>query len=195
MYSKTRLEALSDAIFAIVMTLLILDLKVPATVPHGQLWHVLGADTESWLAFVITFFISARYWMLQHNVFHLTDRLHHHAVVATFVFLGLITILPFSSALVGKHGNDPVALAIYGVNQAAIGIALIVKMEYLRVHNKVTNSAELRYLRGRLISLSGAMLMLAIFVWFMPMKYLLFIPICFAFVVHRVMPKKPAYAE
>jgi uncharacterized membrane protein len=194
MYSKTRLEALSDAIFAIVMTLLILDLKVPGGVAPGHLWEALRADSEGWLAFVITFFISARYWMLQHDVFHLTEKLHRHAVVTTFIFLGLITILPFSSALVGHHGSDPVALSLYGANQAAIGIALIVKMEYLRHHNRVVNSAQLRYLRGRLISLSGAMVTLAVFVWFVPMRYLLFIPILFAVIAHRVLPKKPVHA-
>jgi uncharacterized membrane protein len=192
MYSKTRLEALSDAIFAIVMTLLILDLKVPANVAHGTLWEALKADSEGWMAFIITFCISARYWMLQHDVFHLTDKLHHQAVVVTFVFLGLITILPFSSALVGRHGSEPLAISLYGANQTAIGLALIVKMEYLRHQSKVINLAELRYLRGRLISLSGMMALLTVGVWILPTKYFLFLPIAFPILIHRVLPKKPA---
>jgi uncharacterized membrane protein len=195
MYSKARLEALSDGIFAIAMTLLILDLKIPTDVAPGQLWHALAADRESWLAFLITFGISSRYWMLQHNVFRLTDKVHHHAALATFVFLGLVTVLPFSSALVGHHGSEPVGLSLYCANQSAIGMALLAKLESLRRHNRIVVTPEVRYLRARLYSLSGVMASIGIAAWIVPVRYVICIPLVFMVVSRWVMPKKPVYAE
>ena len=153
MYSKHRLEGLSDAIFAIVMTLLVLELKVPTDVVHGHLWEALKLDGEDWLAFFITFLVSARYWIHQHDVFKLTDHYSHPAVVLTFIFLGLVTILPFSSTLVGRHASEPLALVLYCGNQTAIGIALIAKLEFLRRRDHIPKSAEMTRLRLRLYTI------------------------------------------
>ncbi len=55
MFSKRRIEALSDGVFAIAMTLLILDLKVPLDTPPGQLGAALLHDVASWVSFMVTF--------------------------------------------------------------------------------------------------------------------------------------------
>jgi uncharacterized membrane protein len=176
MYSKHRLEALSDAIFAIVMTLLVLELKVPNDVVHGQLWPALRLDGEDWVAFVITFFISARYWMLQHNVFKLTEGFTHHAAILTFLFLGFVTILPFSSTLLGRHISEPLAIILYLSNQAAIGLALIAKLEFIRLRDHIPKSLELTNLRLRLYTLTIVMIASAICIHFFPIRYLLSVP-------------------
>jgi uncharacterized membrane protein len=177
MYNKNRLEALSDGIFAIVMTLLVLELKVPVDIVHGHLWESLRLEGENWVAFTITFCIAARYWMLQHNVFQLTDRFTHHAVIITFVFLGMVTILPFSSSLVGRHGSEPVAFFIYCANQAAIGAALITKLEFLRIRGKIPRTAEMQHLRMRLYTLTSGMAAAAGFAWVLPIRYVWIFPV------------------
>jgi uncharacterized membrane protein len=148
MYSKKRLEALSDGIFAIAMTLLVLELKVPTDFAHGQLWQALRLESNDWLAFLITFCIAARYWMLQHNVFMLTENFTHSAVVLTFTFLGLITILPFSSSLMGRYASEPLAFCLYCANQSAIGGVLIAKLEFLRIREHLKKSAEMQHVRS-----------------------------------------------
>lgn len=177
MYRKQRVEALSDGIFAIVMTLLVLDLKVPADVPHGQLWQVLLQDPDAWLSFAITFGISARYWMLQHRVFEVMKDVPHKALILTFVFLGLVAVLPFSTALIGRHASEPVAILIYTLNQTAIGMALILKLEYVRWKEHARTTLELRQLRYRLWSLTGAMAVSAILSTLVPLKWMVILPV------------------
>jgi uncharacterized membrane protein len=191
MYSKTRLEALSDAIFAIVMTLLVLELKVPINTAPGHLAEALRQDKEAWLAFLITFCIAARYWMLQHDVFHLTERFTHHAVILTFAFLGFVTVLPFSSSLIGTHGSEPLAVFLYCLNQAAIGGALIAKLEFLRIRDHIPASADMRYIRGRLYTLTGSMAAASILIWIVPLKYIMIIPIVIITLGRRVLFRRP----
>ena len=54
MYSKQRVEALSDGIFAIVMTLLVLNLNVPANIQSGHLWQALKLESHTWASFLVT---------------------------------------------------------------------------------------------------------------------------------------------
>ena len=70
MVGKTRIEALSDALFAIVMTLLILEIKVPIGVPPYQLAAELAKDAPSWVSFAITFLLASIFWVDQHRVLH-----------------------------------------------------------------------------------------------------------------------------
>jgi uncharacterized membrane protein len=191
MYSKTRIEALSDGIFAIVMTLLVLELKVPEGLAHDQLWAALRSESESWIAFFITFFIAARYWMLQHNVIALTGNFTRQAMTITFLFLGLVTILPFSSSLVGHYGSSPLAFFLYCANQTAIGAALIAKLEYLRLRDHIPKSPDMQYVRFRLYSLTGVMAITACTATFVPLRYVFIFPAATLLISRRFLPKQP----
>lgn len=171
MYSKHRLEALSDAIFAIVMTLLILDIKVPTGVPHGQLGHALAEPFRDWIALVITFAISARFWVLQHQLFDLVENVKPRTLGTTFIFLGLITMLPFTTALWGHNITEPLAFCIYFGHQFLIGAAMLVEIESgLRDHN--LHVVESMYkLRGRLYIMLIAMGVASITTWLLPLQY------------------------
>lgn len=69
MYSKHRIEALSDAVFAIAMTLLILDIKVPDAGFPGGLAAALKHELHDWVSFLITFALTSIFWIFQHRVF------------------------------------------------------------------------------------------------------------------------------
>lgn len=171
MYSKHRLEALSDAIFAIVMTLLVLEIKVPTGVPHGQLAQALKEPFRDWVALVITFVLSARFWVLQHQLFDLLDKIKPRTLVTTFLFLGLMTLLPFSTALWGHNITEPLALAIYFGHQGLIGVAMVVEIESgLRDHNLHVVEAMYK-LRGRLYVMIIAMVAACLAVWLLPLHY------------------------
>ena len=132
MFSKHRLEALSDGVFAIAMTLLVLDIKVPVGVAKGQLGEALAKDAHGWISFAITFFIASVFWTFQHRLFELLEGVSQKMLVPTFVFLAFVSVLPFSTSLWGRHISEPLALLIYFGNQFAIAVALTVKLELAR---------------------------------------------------------------
>ena len=171
MYSKHRVEALSDGIFAITMTLLVLEIKVPTGVPHGQLAHALGQSFRDWIALGITFAISARFWVLQHQLFDLVEQIKPRTLFTTFVFLGLVTLLPFTTALWGHNISEPLAFALYFAHQSAIGLAMLLEIELgLRDHNLHVVEATYR-LRGRLYVMLIATAAAAVTAWLLPLQY------------------------
>ena len=82
MYSKQRIEILSDGIFAIVMTLLVLDVKVPVDVPSGHLWQALQMEGHLWASYLVTFVLAAYYWTIQHRLLNLIERMEPRSVSA-----------------------------------------------------------------------------------------------------------------
>jgi uncharacterized membrane protein len=149
MFSKHRIEALSDAIFAIVMTLLVLDLKVPETIPAAGLLAALAQDSATWYSFFLTFLLASVYWVLQHQVFDLLESVSNKTLAFTFLFLGCITLLPFSTALMGHH-PQPLSIAIYFANQFGIGVALTLKLETARALNHIQGGFPMKVMRLRL---------------------------------------------
>jgi uncharacterized membrane protein len=185
MYSKHRLEALSDAIFAIAMTLLVLEIRVPSGVPHGQLLHAIGQSFRDWIALAITFVISARFWVLQHQLFDLLEKIKPRTLFTTFVFLGLITLLPFTTALWGHNIAEPLAFTIYFAHQSAIGLAMLLEIELgLRDHNLHVVEAMYK-LRWRLYIMLISTAAAAVTAWLLPLQYTGFI-VAIAAVVTRL---------
>jgi len=171
MFSKQRIETLSDGIFAIVMTLLVLDLKVPLDVPAGQLAHALLQESPTWASFVITFILAARYWTLQHRLFNLLEKIRPRTVVTTFIFLSLITILPFSTSLWGHYLNDPLAFFLYILNQVLIGVVVLVELLLARHENNIRRGDALWVLSGRLYVMVGSLLVSLVAAWFLRTQY------------------------
>ena len=128
-YSKHRIEALSDGVFAIAMTLLVLDIKVPAGLAPGQVEAaVMGAQHE-WISFLITFFLASSFWVLQHRVFDVIDRLNTVSIVLTFGFLCGVSVLPFSTSVWGHNITDRFATVVYFGNQVVLAVMLLLKLE------------------------------------------------------------------
>ncbi|MES2390420.1 MAG: TMEM175 family protein [Acidobacteriota bacterium] len=171
MYSKHRLEALSDGIFAIAMTLLVLDIKIPEHVPHGQLAHALATAGPDWVAFLITFGLAARYWTLQHQLFDLLEHVKPRTLLLNFIFLALVAVLPFTTALWGHAINEPLAFCLYFGHQGLIGIAILLEIEFgLREHN-LRDVEDMHRLRGRLYTMVIAMIAASISAWLLPLRY------------------------
>jgi TMEM175 potassium channel family protein len=116
--STSRLEAFSDGVFAIAMTLLVLDLKVPPATPGGPaLWPALMHQWPAYLAFVTSFATIGIMWINHHLNFTLIRRADHTLLVLNGLLLLGVTFLPFPTALVaayvGHPGDDRTAAAVY----------------------------------------------------------------------------------
>ena len=119
-FRKNRIEALSDGVFAIVMTLLIIELAVPI-VPKLRASEELGGMLlgmwPKFFAFAISFLILGILWFIHHARFHF---IVHSNSVFTWInifFLMIVALVPFSTALIGEyHIYSKVAVIFYGIN-------------------------------------------------------------------------------
>jgi uncharacterized membrane protein len=189
MYSKNRLEALSDGIFAIAMTLLVLDLKVPTSFPHGHVWEAIRPDWEKWISFALTFGLAARFWTLQHDIFQAVETVSRNALIATFVFLGLIAVLPFTTSLLGEHFSDPSVLTLYFIHELAIASALVVKLEICNAHRHIHKGINLRPIRLRLYFICATLMACLVGIWLLPLQWLAVVPVAMGAVERRVTAK------
>lgn len=122
-----RIEALADGVFAIVMTLLILEVHVPE-LPHGTgsvgMAKALLALWPKFLSYVISFVTLGVYWVAHHLHFHSIKRADRVLLWINILFLMSIGLVPFSTALLGEYHRLPLAVAAYGANMMAVGLIL-----------------------------------------------------------------------
>jgi len=112
---RNRLETLADGVFAIVMTLLVLDLRVPETIGTGGLAGDLAALWPRFATYVITFIVLGIYWFAHHQVFHFVARVDRTLVWLNILFFMGVGLTPFAASLLGSYPNEIVALAFYGI--------------------------------------------------------------------------------
>jgi uncharacterized membrane protein len=120
-----RTEASSDGVFAVAITLLILDLRVPASVEGSNLADALCSEWPSFFAFVTSFLTILIIWINHHRLFNLIRRVARNFLDLNGLLLLTVTLVPFGTALVAEHVLGPegrLAAAIYA--GIAIGIAL-----------------------------------------------------------------------
>lgn len=170
-FSKHRIEALSDGVFAIAMTLLILDLKVPLDSAPGQLGVALKHDVASWISFCVTFGLAAVFWTLQHQVFDQLEKITLGGLTFTFIFLGFVSVLPFTTSVWGHHIREPLAFVLYFSNQLALALALTIKVELGRWAGSLKSGPETDAIRLRLYMMCLVMATGAATVGYLPRRY------------------------
>jgi uncharacterized membrane protein len=123
-----RILALSDGVFAIAVTLLILDIAVPATTSDDDLAKVLLNLWPRYLAYVLSFLVIARFWVIHHQTFRLIVRDTPVLVWLNFLLLLFIAFLPFPTAVLGSHEGSPAAAVLYAT---AVGLTSAASAAYL----------------------------------------------------------------
>lgn len=129
-----RLHGLTDGIFAIAMTLLVLNLRVPI-VSHFNNHLLLSSLRElipEFLSFVLSFAILFIYWRA-HNfvVSNLARSINVTLTNLNALFLLLIVLIPFSAEFLGRYHNSEIAILLYGINVLAISTTLIFMRNYI----------------------------------------------------------------
>ncbi|PZS26966.1 MAG: DUF1211 domain-containing protein [Pseudonocardiales bacterium] len=123
-----RVEAFSDGVFAIAITLLVLELRVPEGGTAGALWHTLYHDWPSFAAYVTSFFVIGIMWVNHHAMFRQFVRADRMLLFLNLLLLLWTALLPFSTALLARYldagGIDShVAAALYSANLLLAAIA------------------------------------------------------------------------
>lgn len=114
-----RLLALSDGVVAIALTLLVLQLAVPMVADAGspsQLAHKLGSMRDQFSSYLIAFYVIAQYWLVHHRVFRTVSGHDESLAWWNFAFLLTITLVPFTSALLGKYADNPLGVDLFNFN-------------------------------------------------------------------------------
>ena len=110
-----RILALSDGVFAIALTLLILDIVLPARTNDDNLGHALLHIWPRYLAYALSFLVIARFWVIHHQTFKLIVRDNTTLVWLNFLLLFFIAFLPFPTAVIGAHEGSAAAAVLYAV--------------------------------------------------------------------------------
>ena len=133
-YAPERLNALTDGIYAIVMTLLVLEIKPPTDreVPKGELSDELLSQGHVFLAYIVAFVVVGSLWARHHAIFHWAKECSHHTVVLNLLHVLLVTLLPFSSALIGHYHRDQLAIAIFSINLSLASLTLLALNSHIR---------------------------------------------------------------
>ncbi len=132
---KSRIEALSDGVFAIAMTLLVLKLDVPEVMHHSSnedMLHELIAMAPAFIGYVLTFLIAGGFWFLHQLTFHFIRQVDSFLVWVNLKLLMLVALLPFSAGLLSHLFVHPVSQLFYFGNQFAIACLLNIHWQYAK---------------------------------------------------------------
>ena len=149
-FGPDRLLALSDGMFAVALTLLILDIHLPEG-PKEHLGAALVSIAPRLGIFVLSFAIVAYYWFIHHLIFLYVRSASRRLLWASLLFLLMIVILPFSAGVLGRYPLTPIALATFGLNIAACSLTLWLTWVLARRGGHVVNVApeQRRYIDRR----------------------------------------------
>jgi len=125
-----RIEAFSDGVLAIIITIMVLELKVP----HGSDLHALRPMVPVFLSYVLSFIYVGIYWNNHHHLFHATEEIGGGVLWANLGLLFCLSLIPVVTAWVGENFDAPWPAALYGVVLLMSAIAWVVLERAIITH-------------------------------------------------------------
>lgn len=125
--NKNRLEAFSDGVLAIVITIMVLELRVP----HEPTWQGLAAVLPTFLSYLLSFVYVGIYWNNHHHMIHLADRVNGGILWANLHLLFWLSLFPFSTRWMDESGFLQVPVLVYGINLLCAAIAYFILQQAL----------------------------------------------------------------
>ena len=148
---RDRLTAFSDGVIAVIITIMVLELKVP----HGADWNALRGLAPIFLSYVLSFVYVAIYWTNHHHFLHTVTRVSGPILWANNHLLFWISLIPFSAGWMSENDFAPLPTAVYGVSLLMPGLAwLLLQNAITRKHGReaVLAKALGRDLKGKMSS-------------------------------------------
>jgi uncharacterized membrane protein len=146
-YRNERLLALSDGVFAIVLTLLVLELRIPALPENStalDMWNALAGIKSKMISFLISFLFIASLWFSHNQLFKLFDKVDNAILWYNNFLLLVICFIPFPTALIGEYPGNPVGIALFG--SIWVIVPFLIYIIGTRAHNKgyIHSSVDLK---------------------------------------------------
>src|SRR5512136_2712336 len=151
--SKNRLEALVDAIFAFAMTILVLSIDQPSSIPQEQAAALIPQYVihlfPQILLFVIAFFVLASFWLEHHRQFHFVRTVDPVILWLNIIILIFTVLLPFSTDFSGNFDHVQIAVVIFHLNLLVLGALFLLHWTYLGEHHHLSDPDLDIYLKKR----------------------------------------------
>ena len=145
-FASSRIASLTDGIFAIAMTLLVLTIKIPDVDSHmssAAFRKEVFSQLPGFAAWLISFAILCRLWISQHRLFEGEVSLDPNVATVNFVFLGVVSFIPYPTSLVSEHPQQTLSVFIFSAVFSVAGILLGVMWRMME-HDKM-DPAERAY--------------------------------------------------
>ncbi len=118
----SRLEAFSDGVIAILITIMVLELHVP----HEPTWSALAEKAPVLLSYTLSYVFLGIYWNNHHHMLHAADRVNGRILWANMHLLFWLSLVPFTTGWMGESGAAPFPTALYGIVLLCSGVAYLI---------------------------------------------------------------------
>jgi uncharacterized membrane protein len=125
--NKTRLEAFSDGVLAIIITIMVLEIKAPDDDNFDSLQHLIPV----FLSYVLSFIYVGIYWNNHHHMFQVVKRVNGSILWGNLFLLFWLSLIPFATSWIGEHHFSAVPMSIYGF------VLLMCSIAYNLLQNKI----------------------------------------------------------
>lgn len=119
--NKGRLEAFSDGVIAIIITIMVLEMKSPHSTELSSLIPIIPI----FISYLLSFIYVAIYWINHHNIFHRTEKINGKILWANIHLLFWLSLVPFTTSWVGENHLEPIPVALYGASLLMCSIAFL----------------------------------------------------------------------
>ena len=128
----TRVEAFSDGVIAIILTIMVLELKVP----RDATWHGLAAEWPLFVDYALSFTVVAIMWVNHHHLMYLAPRVSVSLLWANNHLLFWMSLTPFATSYLGEHPGTPMPVAIYGVVLTMASLSFVLLRGVINRHHR-----------------------------------------------------------
>jgi uncharacterized membrane protein len=128
--NKNRLESFSDGVLAIIITIMVLEIKVP----HGSEWKELFQLVPVFISYVLSFHFIGIYWGNHHHLLHSLKQVSTGVIWANLNLLFWLSLIPFGTGWMGENQFAPNTVIVYGVNLLLCGISFIILQKQVEKH-------------------------------------------------------------
>jgi uncharacterized membrane protein len=152
----TRVETFSDGVIAIIITIMVLELKIPDLAKENtsaSIWNHIRHLLPHFITYAFSFMMIALFWTNHHHMFHLLEHTDEHLLWQNFIFLFLLSLIPFATSIVGSNPKVPLSVSIYGTLMLLTTLSFTI-MRHYSIRNKLLHKDENAILNRSIVKVS-----------------------------------------
>ena len=137
--TKSRIEAFSDGVIAIIITIMVLELKIP----HEATFEALGKLAPVFLSYIMSFVFVGIYWGNHHHLLHTVHHVTSGIIWSNMGLLFTLSMIPFTTGWMGENHFDNIPVSVYGMNLLLCAVAFyFLQLSIMKHHKHTTKLIE-----------------------------------------------------